>query len=144
MKPLALPLVVLLAVAATTAALIALDHAARGTAAVVQTPQQVTLKVVSDDDQLVGTNLVVRPGPVVLVIVNYARHAHTFSVPALGIERLILPGSATAPTRTVVRFRAPRGVFTWYCRLPCENAMTGHIYVSDKQPRLHGPLWSES
>jgi plastocyanin len=144
MKMLVLPLVALLTCAAATATFIAVGHPGSGTAAVVQTPQEVTLKVVSDDDQLVGTNLVVRPGLVVLRIVNYARHAHTFSVPGLGIERVILPGSPTAPTTTVVRFRTPRGVFAWYCRLPCGNAMTGHIYVSDQHPRLRGPLWSES
>ena len=144
MKLLVLPLVALLTGAAATAAFIALGSPGSGTAAVVQTPQHLTLTVVNDHDQLAGTNLVVRPGPIALTIVNYARHAHTFSIPALGIERVIRPGSPTAPTTTVVRFLAPRGAFIWFCRLPCEKGMTGHVYVSDAHPRLRGPLWSES
>jgi hypothetical protein len=142
MKLLVPPLVAVLTAAAATAAFMALGHAGSGTAAIVRTPQHLTLRVVSDDDQLVGTNLVVHPGPVALKIVNYARHAHLFSVPALGIERVIPAGSPSAPTTTVVRFRARRGVFTWWCRLPCRNAMTGGIYVGDNYPRLRGPLWS--
>jgi hypothetical protein len=144
MKPLVALLAALLVGVAATAAFIALGPAGSGTAAVVQTPQHLTLSVVSDNDQLIGANLVVHSGPVVLKIINHARHAHLFSVPALGIERVIPTGSPTAPTTTIIRFQARRGVFTWWCSLPCATAMTGHVYVGDHYPRLPGPLWSES
>jgi hypothetical protein len=104
-------------------------------------PQHVTLEVFPGD-AMIGPKLVVQPGPVVLTIRNYARHAHTFSVPQLGIEQVVLPGSSSAPTTTVVRFTAPRGAFTWFCRLPCKSLMSGDVFAVEHPPKLHGPIWA--
>lgn len=126
-------------VAAVSAALV-FGSGKDGSAPAATAPQHLTMQVVTDDDRMVGPNLVVRPGQVVLTIINYARHAHTFSAAGLGIERVVLPGSPSRPSTTVVRFTAPRGTFTWYCRLPCKRTMTGHIYVSLNPAPVRGPL----
>lgn len=110
---------------------------------VAATPtQHVTLKVLDDRDRMAGSELLLQPGRVVLTIVNYARHAHTFSVPGLGVEQVVVPGSPTHPTRTVVRFSARHGWFTWFCRFPCN--MGGDLYVNTNLPRLQGPEWTSS
>ncbi len=109
---------------------------------VTTTPQHLTLTVLNDSDQMAGPKLLMRPGRVALTIVNYAHHAHTFSVPGLGVEQVVVPGSPTHPTRTVVRFTARQGWFSWFCRFPCK--MDGTVFVSSNPPRLYGPLWASA
>jgi plastocyanin len=127
---------------AMAATFIALGQASGGAPA-AQAAQHVTMEV-WPGDRIVGQNLVVQPGRVVVTIVNYARHAHTFSVPSLGVERVVLPGSPSAPTVATVRFTARYGVFGWLCRLPCNHGMRGNIYVVSYRPNLHGVLWAQS
>jgi heme/copper-type cytochrome/quinol oxidase subunit 2 len=100
------------------------------------------MQVLSNDDRMLGPNLVVRPGRVELTIVNRATHAHLFSVPALGIQHVVLPGSPSAPTITTVRFTVPAGVFHWFCAFPCNRSMSGDIYAVANPPSLRGPLWA--
>jgi heme/copper-type cytochrome/quinol oxidase subunit 2 len=104
--------------------------------------QHITLRVLNDSDQMTGRELVLQPGRVVLTIVNYARHAHTFSVPGLGVEHVVVPGSPTHPSRTLVRFEAREGWFPWFCRFPCH--MGGDLYVSANPPRLDGSEWANA
>ncbi len=140
MKPLLLLLIAVAAGTAVTAGAMAATHPHSSSAAAP--PQHLTMQIVNDHDQMLGPNLIVRPGAVVLRIVNYAHHAHTFSVPALGIEHVVLPGSPTRPTVTVIHFRAPYGTFAWYCRLPCKTTMSGDVYANWNPPRMHGQLWA--
>lgn len=140
-------LMVLFGVTAAVAAVWALaffaDRRGEASPPVATTPpQHLTLKVLNDSDQMAGPKLLMRPGRVVLTIVNYARHAHTFSAPGLGVEQVVVPGSPTHPSRTVVRFMARHGWFPWFCRFPCD--MGGAVYVSSNPPRLHGPLWANA
>src|SRR5512133_190407 len=140
-------LLVLLFIAAApvalTTAFVTLDNpSASGQAATAVPVQNATLTVLAQNDTMRGQYIVLRPGPVVLTIINYARHAHTFTVPALGIEKVVLPGSPATPTTTTVRFTAPAGVFSWLCRLPCAHTMSGDMYVLQNPPRMHGPLWT--
>jgi hypothetical protein len=117
-------------------------HAAASPPPAVSAPQHLQLAVLDGHDRMYGSNLVVHPGRVVLTIVNRARHAHLFSVPALGVEHVVLPGSMSAPTTTTVSFRVPLGVFHWYCKLPCAKTMEGDIYALKKPPLLDGALWA--
>jgi hypothetical protein len=96
MKLLAFVAVALVSGVAVTAGAIALGSS--GHAAKAPGVQRLTMRFMPGD-RMLGSNLLVRPGPVELTIVSSARHAHMFSVPALGIERVVLPGSPTAPTR---------------------------------------------
>jgi hypothetical protein len=128
--------------AAIIGAMVAVDHSGASVTSVSNAPQHVTLQVVSDGDRMIGSNLAVHPGRVVLTIVNRAHHSHLFSVPALGIEHAVLPGTSTAPSRTMIRFTVPRGVFHWFCALPCNKSMSGDIYAVDNPPHLHGSLWA--
>ncbi|MGZ4409916.1 MAG: hypothetical protein ACXVY6_14205, partial [Gaiellaceae bacterium] len=141
MRVLVLLLGVATAVAAVTAATF-LSNGPVGPGTATAAPQHLTLKVLTDNDRMLGSNLVARPGEIVLTVVNYARHAHTFSLPGLGVERVVLPGSPTHPTITIVRFKARTGSFTWYCKLPCGKTMSGNVYISSKPPHMHGPLWA--
>lgn len=142
MKLLALLFVVTVTGSATAAAFIALSQPSGGAAAAVPA-QHVTMEV-WPGDRIVGQNLVVHPGPLVVTIYNYARHAHTFSVPALGINRVILPGSPSAPTVSTLKVTARYGVFDWFCKLPCRHGMSGYIYVVGYRVNLNGPLWDQS
>ena len=130
--------------AAVIGASVAVDHSAAGVTPVSTTPQHVTLQVVSEKDAMVGSNLVLHPGRVVLTIVNRAHHSHLFTVPALGIEHVVLPGAASAPSRTTIKFTVPPGVFHWFCSLPCDKSMSGDIYAVKHPPRLHGALWASA
>lgn len=135
----------LLAVAASVAAvtgLVLLSNGPAGPSPATAAAQHLTMKVLTDSDRMVGPNLVARPGQIVLTIVNYARHAHTFSIPRLGVDRVVLPGSPTHPSISVIRFSTPYGTFHWYCKLPCRQAMAGDLYISWNPPQLHGPLFA--
>lgn len=128
--------------AGVIAGAVALENGHASTAPSVATPQHLTMRVLTDNDRMLGPNLVVHPGRVVLTIVNSARHAHTFSVPALGVEHVVLPGSPSAPTTTTVTFTVPRGVFHWFCQLPCDKGMSGDIYAVPNAPSMRGALWA--
>lgn len=129
-------------VALTTAFVTLGNPSVSGQAPAAVPVQKATLEVLARNDSMRGQYIVLRPGPVVLTIINYARHAHTFSVSALGIEKVVLPGSPAAPTTTTVRFTAPAGVYAWLCRLPCRHAMSGEVYVLQNPPKMHGQLWT--
>ena len=130
--------------AAVIGATIAVDQSSAGATPVASAPQHLTLQVISDNDRMVGSNLLVHPGRVELTILNRAHHSHLFSVPALGIQRVVLPGTPSAPSRTTVRFTVPRGVFHWSCALPCDKSMSGDIYAADITPSVHGSLWASA
>lgn len=135
----------LLASAASVAAvtgLVLLSNGPAGPGSATAATQHLTMKVLTDGDRMEGANLVARPGRIVLTIVNYARHAHTFTVPRLGVEHVVLPGSPAHPSITVIRFNTPRGAFHWYCKLPCGDMMSGDLYISAHPPHMHGPLWA--
>lgn len=137
----------LLAVAASVAlvtGLVLLSNGPTGPGTATAATQHLTMKVLTDGDRMEGANLVARPGQIVLTIVNYARHAHTFSVPGLGVERVVRPGSPTHPSITVVRFGTRYGTFHWFCKLPCGHGMSGDLYISLHPPHMHGPLWASA
>lgn len=140
MKLLALLLVATASGVAVTGGAIALGG---GTSAKGATGVQHLTMHVMPGDHILGKNLVLAKGRVELTIVNSARHAHTFTVPALGIDQVVLPGSPSAPSTTRLSFRVMQdGAYTWFCMLPCKHAMRGNIFVLDQPPALHGPFWA--
>lgn len=100
-------------------------------------------------DRVLGPNLVVRAGqPVQVTILNDSPMAHTFTVPALGIERVVLPGKAGVPSTTTFMLKAHVGAYQWSCHLPCgsmaKDHMSGEIYALRKPPLMHGALWAQA
>jgi len=139
MKLLALLLVGTSTGVAVTAGAMALGH--DGQPARAGHVQRVTMRVMPGD-RMIGSNFLLHPGPVELTVINTARHAHTFSVPRLGIDR-VLPVSQSGSTTTKMTFTVGRtGVYEWFCKMPCKHAMRGEIYFLDPPPRLHGPQWA--
>ena len=131
------------AIAATTAFALP-RNGVTGPSTATAAPQHLTLKVMNDSDRMVGSNLLARPGVIVLTVVNYAHHAHVFAVPGLRVQRLVRPGSSAHPSITVIRVSARQGMFAWYCKLPCGKRMSGNVYIGSNQPHLHGPLWAST
>lgn len=128
--------------AATIAAGVAIGHASASSGPAATAPQHLRLVVLDENDRMLGPNLVLHPGRVVLTIVNHAHHAHLFTVPGLGVAHVVLPGSTSAPTVTTVTFTARDGVFHWYCKFPCAGSMSGDLYVDDHPAVVRGPLWA--
>jgi plastocyanin len=101
-------------------------------------PQRVTIKLmptVAGHEVNSGTNFAIEPGiPVTVTFVNTSRQYHTFSVPTLGVNALILPGRPDAPRVTHVTFTANTyGVFRWHCTF-CpgvhhQGSMNGKVYA---------------
>jgi hypothetical protein len=124
--------------AAVIAAGLAIGHASATPAPAAVAPQHLNLVVLDEQDHMVGANLVLHPGPVVLRIVNRAAHTHLFSVPGLGVQHVVLPHAVT-----VVRFTVHDGVFHWFCKFPpCADSMSGDLYVSDHPATPHGTSWA--
>lgn len=142
MKLLALLLVATASGVAVVAAALALSGG--GHSAKAASVQYLTMRV-QPGDHMLGQQLIVRPGRVVLTILNSARHAHTFTVPHLGIDRVLLPGTPSAPSVTTLRFRVgAEGAYGWFCKLPCETTMNGTIYVLKNPPRMHDAAWAQA
>ena len=72
--------------------------------------------------------------PVTLVIVSPTRMPHSFNAPELGINRLVPAGSPARPSRTVLTFTAARGVYYWWCEIPCSDRMGGEILAVAAPP----------
>lgn len=96
-----------------------------------------------------GPTFAIWPGRrVVLVVYNSSPLAHTFTSNELGVNRIIPPGSATSPSRTVISFVARRyGTFDWLC-LICHSRAQGHdeqmggrIYAIIGRPGVSGVTW---
>jgi hypothetical protein len=100
-------------------------------------------------DRVLGANLVVRADqPIRVTIVNDSPMAHTFTVPALGIERVVLPGKVGVPSKTTFTLKAHTGAYSWSCDLPCgsmsKDHMGGEIYALLNPPLMHGALWAQA
>ena len=96
--------------------------------------QHVTITIKAGD-AVVAPNFAIEPGVAVTVtFLNSTRQYHTFTVPALGVKAVILPGSAHKARATRVTFTAlTSGVFSWYCafcpRVHHEGPMGGKVYA---------------
>jgi plastocyanin len=125
-------------------AALALGVTAAATAATAVRTQSVALTVKSDTeharkgpdgkwhDAFLPAHFTVHPGAKVTVTVtNYDSSSHTFTSPALGLNRRIATGSASKPSLTTFTFIAPKaGTYTWFCRGNCDPfAMTHYGYM---------------
>lgn len=114
-------------------------------------PQHVTLTIKSDGehgkkgsdgkwhDAFLPADLTARAGvPVTVTVYNYDDMPHTFTAPALAVDQVIPKGTEEAPSKVTFTFTPEkRGVFDWFCRLPCDpwsmlhfGFMRGHVTVS--------------
>jgi heme/copper-type cytochrome/quinol oxidase subunit 2 len=79
-------------------------------------------------DTVVPSNFVVKAGvPVQVKVINNDEAGHSITAPTLGFDKLIKPGKETAPEKvtsvtTTFTFTAKKkGVFRWYCKIPCDH-----------------------
>lgn len=81
-------------------------------------------------------NIAVAPGvPVQVTITNYTRESHTFTIPGLNVNRLILPARGDGPRKTTFTFTAnTSGSFAWYCVF-CTHGVHGHRHS------MGGTVW---
>ncbi len=79
---------------------------------------------------VVVPNFATQPGvPLTIHFANYTKQAHTFTVPGLGVNDVILPGTPGKARVTTVTLDAnERGVFHWYCELCPLDEMGGNVY----------------
>lgn len=82
------------------------------------------------DERVTPSNFAVQPSvPVKVIVTNFTRMAHTFTSPELGVSFYIPAGRSGAPSRTSFTFVPnKRGVFRWFCALPCGDYMGGNVY----------------
>src|ERR1035437_7409434 len=78
-------------------------------------------------DILIPSNFVIKSGvPVTLTIVNYDEGPHTITAPDIGFKLTMKggqqqPDKSVKPVTTTFHFTASKkGVFRWYCALPCD------------------------
>jgi hypothetical protein len=79
-------------------------------------------------DTIIPSNFVLRAGVAVrLTFVNFDEGPHTMSIPGLGINIYIKPGTQlkngeVSPTTTVFTFTPHKvGDFRWQCDIPCDK-----------------------
>ena len=87
------------------------------------------------DERVLGSDFAVEPGvPVEVSVLNYTGDLHTFTVPELGVSFLVTKGAATHPSRTTFTFvPSKRGVFRWFCAMPCGGYMGGNVYAIENE-----------
>ena len=92
-------------------------------------PQQVTIHVLPGD-VVRDANIAVVPGvPVVLTVINTTRDFHSFTIPKLHVNAVVVPGRPTTVTFT------PRevGAYRWHCdfcpAVHHSGGMGGTIYA---------------
>ncbi|TAM85781.1 hypothetical protein EPN42_14440 [bacterium] len=79
-------------------------------------------------DIMIPSNFVVKAGtPVTLSVVNYDEGPHTMTAPELGLNATIKAGNEVSPgkidpvTTTFTFTPAKKGVYRWFCALPCDE-----------------------
>jgi hypothetical protein len=87
-------------------------------------------------DRLVEPNVALAPGlPVRMTVTNTTKEFHTFTVPALGLSRLILPADKHGARKTTFSFETNRwGRLAWYCII-CPSDIHGPPHA------MHGTLY---
>lgn len=120
------------ALAATT---FELDTAKASSASVPQRASIVIRPSAHGREVVLSPNIAIRPGiPVTVAVLNASREAHTFTIPELGVNSIVLPGSPHKPRVAEITFTAHEfGVFKWHCEL-CpqvhhQGPMSGEVYA---------------
>jgi hypothetical protein len=85
--------------------------------------------------RLVDPNVALAPGlPVRMTVTNTTKEFHTFTVPALGLSRLILPADKHGARKTTFSFETNQwGSLAWYCII-CPSGIHG-------PHAMHGTLY---
>lgn len=78
--------------------------------------QKVELTILPGD-RVVEPNVALAPGlPVRMTVTNATHEFHTFTIPALGLSRLLLPADKHGARKTTFSFKANLwGSVAWYC-----------------------------
>lgn len=128
----------LVAIAAGGALAAALQPGPAARATTTPAPQRLTIVIrpaAHGRENVPEPNIAIRPGiPVTLRLVNESREPHTFTMPMLGVNSIVLPGSPQKPRVATITFTAQDfGVFRWHCEL-CPQAhhkgpMGGKVYA---------------
>lgn len=127
---------ILAAVGSSLALSLAVAPAPRATPTAKLHVQKVNLTILPGD-RVVEPNVALAPGlPVRMTVTNTTHEFHTFTVPALGVSRLILPAGKDGARKTTFSFEPKLwGSATWYCII-CpsgthgpQHAMRGTLYA---------------
>jgi heme/copper-type cytochrome/quinol oxidase subunit 2 len=110
--------------------------APRATPAAKVHVQKVKLTILPGD-RIVEPNVALAPGlPVRMTVTNTTHEFHTFTVPALGVSRLILPAGKDGARKTTFSFEPKQwGSVAWYCVIcpsgthGSPHAMRGTLYL---------------
>lgn len=95
-------------------------------------------------DQATPSNFAVRPGQLVnITIVNRSPLAHTFTIPAIGLNEPILAATGGVATTATFTFTAGQRQLEWFC-IPCRGHMHGEIYAILGHPMMHGVHWQQA
>jgi heme/copper-type cytochrome/quinol oxidase subunit 2 len=83
-------------------------------------------------DRIVEPNFALAPGvPVQIRVTNFTHEFHTFTIPGLKVNALILPSVGQTPKTTVVAFTPQfAGPFTWRCVI-CPSGAHGQRHAMD-------------
>jgi plastocyanin len=80
-------------------------------------------------DTIVPSNFVVKAGvPVKVTVINYDEAQHSITAPGLKLDLLIQGGKenkatgvVTPVTSTFTFTASKKGVYRWYCKIPCDH-----------------------
>jgi Cupredoxin-like domain len=101
----------------------------------VEGAQVITFKVVGASEGAMGPDgrrhdtftatsatAVVAGRPVTVEVTNFDEMPHSFTIPQLGIDRLVPPGADGNPGKVTFTFTpAVSGTYRWFCALPCDD-----------------------
>lgn len=83
-------------------------------------PQRVTIHILPSTggrEVVLDPNVAIVPGvPVRLTIINASTEFHSFTIPRLHVNAVVMPGSRLQPRTTAISFTAPGvGDYQWHC-----------------------------
>ena len=116
---------ILAAVGSSLVLSLAAVPAGRAAAAAKVHVQKVELTILPGD-RVIEPNVALAPGlPVQMTVTNATHEFHTFTVPTLGVSRLILPADKHGARKTTFSFETNLwGSVAWYCII-CPSGMHG-------------------
>jgi heme/copper-type cytochrome/quinol oxidase subunit 2 len=96
--------------------------------------QRVTMHITKGDVVTDGNIAVVPAVPVRLTVINATRDFHSFTIPQLHVNAVVMPGSPSHPRATTITFTAPQvGAYRWHCdfcpAVHHAGGMSGMLYA---------------
>lgn len=95
-----------------------------------QRPIVIDVRATSKGERFVPSRFAATPlRTTVIVVRNYTSELHTFTIPRIGLNVPVLPGTRTTPRTKRISFVAPYGgTFRWFC-WPCQLGLHRHAHL---------------